>query len=124
MVSKDDLLAAVWNGRIVSESALTTCINAVRKVIGDNGKAQRRIKTLQRKGFRFVADVREERNSRYAGVGEISPDASKPALTLPDKPSIAVLPFAISAATPNRNMLPTALCKTSSRSCPDATSCS
>ena len=41
VVSKDDLLAAVWNGRIVSESALTTCINAVRKVIGDNGNLGR-----------------------------------------------------------------------------------
>jgi adenylate cyclase len=102
VVSKDDLLAAVWNGRIVSESALTTCINAVRKVIGDNGKAQRRIKTLQRKGFRFVADVREERNSRYAGVGEISLDASNPALTLPDKPSIAVLPFANLGGNPEQ----------------------
>jgi TolB-like protein/Flp pilus assembly protein TadD len=93
VVSKDDLLAAVWNGRIISESSLTTCVNAVRKAIDDNGKAQRLIKTLQRKGFRFVADVREERNSRYAGVGEISLDASKPALALPEKPSIAVLPF-------------------------------
>jgi len=102
VVSKDDLLAAVWNGRIVSESALTTCINAVRKAIGDNGKMQRRIKTLQRKGFRFVAGVREERNSRYAGVGEISPDASKPALALPDKPSIAVLPFANLSGNPEQ----------------------
>jgi adenylate cyclase len=93
VVSKDDLLAAVWNGRIISESSLTTCVNAVRKAIDDNGKAQRLIKTLQRKGFRFVADVREERNSRYAGVGEISLDASRPALALPEKPSIAVLPF-------------------------------
>ena len=53
VVSKDDLLAAVWNGRIVSELALT-CINAVRMAIGDSGKVQREIKTLPRKGFRFV----------------------------------------------------------------------
>lgn len=101
VVSKDNLLAAVWNGRIVSESALTTCINAVRKAIGDNGKAQRRVKTLQRKGFRFVADVREELDSRYAG-GEVSLATSKPALALPDKPSIAVLPFANLGGNPEQ----------------------
>src|SRR5262249_38044479 len=54
VVSKDDILAAVWHGRIVSESALTTRINAVRTALGDSGEAQRLIKTLPRKGLRFV----------------------------------------------------------------------
>ena len=49
VVSKEDLIAAVWNGRIVSESALTTCINAARTAIADNGEAQRLIKTLPRR---------------------------------------------------------------------------
>jgi DNA-binding winged helix-turn-helix (wHTH) protein/alpha-beta hydrolase superfamily lysophospholipase len=60
VVSRDDLLAAVWGGRIVSESALTTRINAARGAIGDSGEAQRLIRTLPRKGFRFVGEVREE----------------------------------------------------------------
>ena len=60
VVSKDDLIAAVWNGRIVSESALTSCINAARAAIGDSGEEQRLIKTLPRKGIRFVGVVREE----------------------------------------------------------------
>ena len=59
VVSKDDLVAAIWNGRIVSEFALTTCINAARTAIGDSGEAQRLIKTLPRKGIRFVGIVRE-----------------------------------------------------------------
>ena len=59
VVSKDELLEAIWGGRIVSESALTTRINAVRKAVGDTGAAQRVIRTIQRKGVRFVGEVRE-----------------------------------------------------------------
>jgi pimeloyl-ACP methyl ester carboxylesterase len=63
VVGKDDVLAAVWGGRIVSESALSTRINAARSAIGDDGETQRLIRTLPRKGFRFVGEVREEGNS-------------------------------------------------------------
>ena len=48
VVTKDDLLAGVWGGRIVSESALTTRINAVRRALGDDGTAQRLVRTLTR----------------------------------------------------------------------------
>ena len=59
VVSKDDLIDAIWKGRIVSETALTTRLNAARSAIGDTGEEQRLIKTLPRKGFRFVGTVRE-----------------------------------------------------------------
>jgi class 3 adenylate cyclase len=59
VVSKDDILRAVWGGRIVSESALTTRINATRTAVSDNGDQQRLIRTLPRKGVRFVGAVRE-----------------------------------------------------------------
>ncbi len=59
VVSKDDLLQAVWGGRIVSESALTTRINAARRALGDDGATQRLIRTFTRKGVRFVGEVRE-----------------------------------------------------------------
>ena len=59
VVSKDDLLQAIWDGRIVSESALTTRINAVRRALGDDGAAQRLVRTFTRKGIRFVGDVTE-----------------------------------------------------------------
>src|SRR5882757_5483570 len=59
VVSKDDLLQAVWGGRIVSESALTTRINAVRRALGDDGATQRLIRTFTRKGVRFVGEVTE-----------------------------------------------------------------
>ena len=59
VVSKDDILQAVWGGRIVSESALTTRINATRTAVDDNGDQQRLIRTLPRKGIRFVGVVQE-----------------------------------------------------------------
>jgi TolB-like protein/Tfp pilus assembly protein PilF len=93
VVSKDDLVAAIWGGRIVSETALTTCINAVRRAIGDSGKTQQRIRTLPRKGIRFIEDVRHGSNAEREVVHKTSQDTSGPALALPDKPSIAVLPF-------------------------------
>jgi len=93
VVSKDDLIEAIWNGRIVSETALTTRLNAARNAIGDTGEEQRLIKTLPRKGFRFVGPVREAQGPAGAAVTDNAVEPSKPALTLPDKPSIAVLPF-------------------------------
>ncbi len=90
VVSKDDLLEAVWRGRIVSESTITSHINAARTAIGDNGQDQRFIKTVARKGFRFIGDVTEAAPTAGATAGVASPGA----LALPDTPSIAVLPFA------------------------------
>jgi len=63
VVSKDDMIAAVWGGRIVSESTLTSRINAARKAVGDNGEEQRLIRTSTRKGVRFVCAVTEAAQS-------------------------------------------------------------
>ena len=57
VVSRDDLIALVWGGRIVSDSTLDSRINAARNAIGDNGKEQRLIRTIPRKGVRFVGAV-------------------------------------------------------------------
>ena len=95
VVSKDDLIATVWGGRIVSDAAVTTRINAARGAIGDSGEEQRLIKTLPRKGFRFVGAVREEQGpSDTDATTTATVETRRPALALPDKPSIAVLPFA------------------------------
>jgi adenylate cyclase len=91
VVSKDDLLTAIWDGRIVSDGALTTRMKVARGVIGDNGREQHLIKTLPRKGFRFVGAVQEEQGSSAAT--ETSMEAPRAALAPPDKPSVAVLPF-------------------------------
>ena len=91
VVSKDDLINAVWDGRFVSDAALTTRLNVARSVIGDSGQEQRLIKTLPRKGFRFIGLVQEldeqaAAAARFAGQPQTF-------LPLPDRPSIAVLPF-------------------------------
>ncbi|MGY4575194.1 winged helix-turn-helix domain-containing tetratricopeptide repeat protein [Bradyrhizobium sp. USDA 3256] len=94
VVSKDDLIRAIWNGRIVSDAALTTRLNAARIALGDSGEEQRFIKTLPRKGFRFVGAVREELEQVDAAVTDHQQvELQQPDLALPDKPSIAVLQF-------------------------------
>ena len=103
VVSKDDLINAIWNGRIVSDAALTTRLNAARSAIGDSGEEQRLIKTLPRKGFRFVGPVREAQGPAGAAVADNPVEPPKPALTLPDKPSIAVLPFTNLSSDPEQD---------------------
>jgi TolB-like protein/Tfp pilus assembly protein PilF len=94
VVSKDDLINAIWTGRIVSESTLASHINAVRKAVGDNGQQQCVIRTVARKGFRFVADVKSVEGVDLPGTEPApSVQASAPEPALPAKPSIAVLPF-------------------------------
>lgn len=103
VVSKDDLLAAIWHGRIVSDSALTTRINSARAAIGDSGDSQRLIKTLRGKGFRFVGTVREEERSAAISpaIGSIEPSRPQPSLS--EQPSIAVLPFMNMSGDPEQD---------------------
>ena len=75
VVTKDDMIAAVWSGRIVSESTLTSRINAVRKAVGDSGDEQRLIRTIARKGIRFVGEVSETAAQRATGAGTRPPAA-------------------------------------------------
>jgi adenylate cyclase len=97
VVSKDDLIAAVWEQRIVSDAALTTRINVARSAIADTGDEQRLIKTLPRKGFRVVGAVREDPGT----VGDASVETLR-RVKPPDKPSVAVLPFANLSADPEQ----------------------
>jgi len=101
VVDKDDLLASVWGGRIVSESTLTSRINAARTAIGDTGEDQRLIRTLRHKGFRFIGAVREEQESAIAS-GRADAVAPMRELPLPERPSIAVLPFANMSGDPEQ----------------------
>jgi TolB-like protein/cytochrome c-type biogenesis protein CcmH/NrfG len=95
VVSKDDLIAAVWNGRIVSESTLTSRINAARKALGDSGRDQKLIRTIARKGFRFVGSLRGGEAPDDGGhhPAETTDEPARAALSPLDKPAIAVLPF-------------------------------
>jgi TolB-like protein len=85
VVSKADMVDNVWGGRTVSDSALTSRLNTARRAVGDSGVAQRVIRTIARKGLRFVAEVEEN--------GALEAVAPAPPIGRPDHPSIAVLPF-------------------------------
>jgi TolB-like protein len=97
VVSKGDLLASVWHGRVVSESTLTSRINAARTAIGDSGRLQTLIRTVPRKGLRFIGEVNIEAGHAASAAeppslpetGEHPPHS----LPLPERPAIAVLPF-------------------------------
>src|SRR5271166_2289123 len=98
VVSKDDLIASIWGGRIVSDSTLTSRINAARKAVGDSGGNQKLIRTIARRGLRFVGAVRTQPDGAEPAHAISSPAdesraQSRPALPLPDRPAIAVLPF-------------------------------
>jgi TolB-like protein len=98
VVSKDDVIASVWGGRIVSDSTLTSRINAARTAVGDSGDDQKLIRTVARKGLRFVGAVRTKPHVLEPAhdIG-LPPDGmherTREALALPDRPAIAVLPF-------------------------------
>ncbi len=105
VVSKEDLIVSVWGGRIVSDSTLTSRINAARRAIGDSGDQQKLIRTFVRKGLRFVADVHAQADisvSEPAAAAERSDDQARSALPLPDRPAIAVLPFTNMSGDPEQ----------------------
>lgn len=103
LVSRDDILDAIWHGRIVSDSALSSRIKAVRQAVGDDGQAQRLIRTVHKRGFRFVGTVETGEAPAEAGavaaqpVSEaVPPEAelfSAATIQLPSEPSVAILPF-------------------------------
>jgi TolB-like protein len=107
VVSKDDLIDAIWGGRAVSDSTLTSRINAARKALGDSGQDQKLIRTVARKGLRFVGDVQIQ----PFGLGPY-PDGTRSQpefhdsfapLPLPDRPAIAVLPFVNMSGEPEQD---------------------
>ena len=85
LITRDDIIEGVWRGRIVSDSAISSRINAARQVLDDDGSRQRIIKTVHGRGFRFGA-----KPTVSAADG---PHGAADTLNLPDEPSIAVLPF-------------------------------
>src|SRR5215813_406329 len=74
VVSRDDLIGSVWRGRIVSDSTVANRINAARRAVGDNGEEQKLIRTVARRGIRFVGAVRvrtaTDEPSRATAPGE------------------------------------------------------
>ncbi len=98
VVTKDDMVSEVWKGRTVSSSTIASTVNSVRKALGDTGDEQKLLRTVWRKGIRFVGDVIEVGANSTADEAVNDPSkiggpSSHLQLSLPDKPSIAVLPY-------------------------------
>ena len=106
VVSRDEMIGQIWGGRIVSESALSTRINAVRTAIGDSGNEQRLIKTLPRKGVRFVGEVREEHqpSGTEASPAEFAASEPLPALVTVNVEETGVTSPAMLAPPPRRRV--------------------
>src|ERR1041384_6663133 len=83
VVSKDELFAAVWPEATVGDAALVTCIQELRSALHDDARQPRYIETLHRRGYRFIGKTTKNGQT----------DGKTAALALPDRPSIAVLPF-------------------------------
>jgi len=127
IVSKDELIETVWNGRIISEAALSSRINGARRALGDNGADQLFIRTLHKRGFRFVGDVQtvsvtdsesvhlvpdetvpaEEAAARVSVAAEVSrlDDIVSESVKAEahTRPSIAVLPFGNMSGDPEND---------------------
>ena len=104
VVSKDDLIGAVWGGRIVSESTLTSRVNAARKALGDSGEKQELIRTIARKGLRFVGEVRPRSTDNEPADASVLPSGEVRESFTPasDRPAIAVLPFTNMSGDPEQ----------------------
>src|SRR5262249_30184019 len=94
-----ELIASVWGGRSISEATLSSRVYAARKALGDSGQGQQLIRTVARRGLRFVGDVRTQASSAVlelaaarASSSELAEDTHQ-TWPLPKRPTIAVLPF-------------------------------
>ena len=101
LVSKDDLIASVWGGRIVSDSTLASRINAARRAVGDNGEEQRLIRTVARRGVRFVGSVRTRPNGSQPAEAAVPPGDLQ-ASPRSERPAIAVLSFINTSGEPEQ----------------------
>jgi TolB-like protein len=95
MVTKDEIIEAVWEGRIISDSAIASRIKSARQIVRDDGRSQGVIRTVHGRGFAFVADVHARSDIILRAPIEILPAEE----ITHSRPSIAVLPFRVVGST-------------------------
>ena len=108
IVTKDELIETVWKGRVISEAALSSRISTARRAVGDSGSEQRLIRTLNKRGFRFVGAVQtggETAAAQRASCGRAGTSAFTSAFNWTDRASIAVLPFHNISSDPEQDYL-------------------
>ncbi|QLC25225.1 tetratricopeptide repeat protein [Parasphingopyxis algicola] len=109
LLDKDEIIESLWAGRVMSESALSSQIKALRKLLGDDGRRQRFIRTIYGKGFRFVGDVQTQKPSVLIRTPEDSETIPVQQDIIGERPSIAVLPFRTIGKTEADNRMADAL---------------
>lgn len=90
LVTKDELIEVIWNGRIVTDAAISTLVKTVRQSVGDDGKAQRVIRTVHGRGFRFVGPLHQSIPASARTEALLPAEAP---IVEASRPVIAVLPF-------------------------------
>ena len=105
MVTKDEIVEKVWQGRIVSDASISSRIRSARRAVDDDGEDQAIIRTVHGRGFRFVADVVETLPAQAAPAKDIA----VPTGHLTGRPSIAILPFRPLAMAPELAILADAI---------------
>ncbi len=94
VISRQELLDELWAGKVVTESTLNSRIKAARQAVGDSGQAQRCIATLNRRGYRFVAQAEEHQQAEIESDSNATIQPTRDIISRRDRPSLAVLPFA------------------------------
>lgn len=99
LVTREEIIEKVWDGRPVTDAAVASRVKSARQALGDDGEAQRFIRTVHRRGFRFIAEVR----ASPCETPLLKP--TEPCRERANRPSIAVLPFALSGDAGHYAML-------------------
>jgi TolB-like protein/DNA-binding winged helix-turn-helix (wHTH) protein len=96
LVSKDEILEKVWDGRVVTDAAVASRVKSARQILGDDGKSQRFIRTIHGQGYRFIANAKASRGAGglwMANALDRAAGANVEPLCRTSRPSLAVLPF-------------------------------
>ncbi|MGE3774874.1 MAG: winged helix-turn-helix domain-containing protein [Gammaproteobacteria bacterium] len=93
LISRDELIEKIWDGRVVSDAAIATCVKSARRALGDDGRAQRYLRTVHGRGLRFVAPVTSRVDDGAAVADDDDSAEAMQEAARAGRPSIAVLPF-------------------------------
>ncbi len=115
MVSKDEIVEEIWNGRVVSDGSINSRIKLLRKAIDDDGKQQRLIKTVHGQGFRFVGELAQTSDTakgpQEENRSETPPSAATVSMAQDSAPTVAVLPFDSMSSDPEQDHLADGMCE-------------